>query len=173
MNRAGLGDGRDEGRRLSLAEFTYHRESLDQQHRHILPAEVSRSEDERPHAPALNCSPLEFVITDALVERNEKPTLAANKRQPLRISGSGLEVLSVALTANVQLREQIEDGTAVMPVFVEKKNEVIRQQLLSIPSEWPPQSHFPGDRILLLNRLRTPARGSVRLRWQWRFRYRQ
>ena len=52
----------------------------------------------------------------------------ADGGQPGCVFGSGWEMTSVALVRDSVLGESVENGLAVVKVFVEVKNEVFRQR---------------------------------------------
>ncbi len=75
-----------------------------------------------------NCRLFQLVIPDAFVFGEENPAFFTNEREPFRVFCAGGEVLPVPLVFYAVLDERIEDGFAVVKIFVEIKNEVFRQR---------------------------------------------
>jgi hypothetical protein len=78
----------------------------------------------------------QFVVSNALVFRDQYPTLLPDKWQPYRVFRSGRKVLPVAFVLHAMLHKSIENRFAVVKIFVKVKNEVFRQRqpLSSAPS---------------------------------------
>jgi len=65
-----------------------------------------------------DCGPLQFVEPNLLVLGEKYPAVPANERQPNGVFRARSEVISVALVLDAVLRERVEDGPAVMKIFV-------------------------------------------------------
>ncbi len=105
----------------------------DQERRHFVAVEVSRSEIELPHAVGNHGLLLQVVEANTLVFREQYPAFFSDKRQPYRVFRSGGEMLAVAPVMNAALRECLQNWFAVVKILVQIKNEVFRRR-------WRPSS---------------------------------
>jgi hypothetical protein len=71
---------------------------------------------------------LQFVEPDSLVLGEKHPALFADKREPDRVLRAGRKVLAVTFVLDALLGERVENGLAVVKIFVEIQNEVFRQR---------------------------------------------
>jgi len=78
---------------------------------------------------------LQLVVADSLVLGDQQPAFLTYEWQPDGILGARREVLPVAFVLYSVLHERIENGLAVVKIFVEIDNEVFRQRPL--PSSAP------------------------------------
>ena len=73
---------------------------------------------------------LQLVVPDFLIFCDQHPALLSNKREPLGVFSSRLKVTAVTFMLHALLSERVEDGLAVVKIFVEIQNEVFRQRPL-------------------------------------------
>jgi hypothetical protein len=79
---------------------------------------------------SLDCQLFQFIEPDPLVFCEQQPAALAHKREPGSVLSSRREISSVTLVSHIVERERIENGLAVVKIFVEIKNEFLRQQRL-------------------------------------------
>jgi len=125
---ARLRNARDKWRLLPPEDASHVAEGGDQHVCHFCPAVVPGAEVELANLVLADCCFLQFVIADALVFREQHPASFANEWKPFRVFRPGSKVLTVTLVLHAVLGERVEDGFAVVKIFVEIKNEVFRQR---------------------------------------------
>ena len=130
-----LRDAGDEWRIVFAAELGHSRQSLNQHHRHLGTAVVAGTEVKLPYMVAKHSRLFQFVEADSLVFGYEQPALFPDKWQPDGVLCSRSEMRFMTFVLHAVLTERVEDGFAVVKIFVEVQNEVFRQRLpLSAPS---------------------------------------
>lgn len=78
----------------------------------------------------MDCGLLQFIKPNLLVFGEKYPSLLADERQPNGVLRARIEVASVALVFDPVPGECVENGLAVVKIFVEVKNEIFRQRPL-------------------------------------------
>ncbi len=104
---------------------------------HLRPTVVAGCKVELSHSVSLDCRPFQFVEPNLLVFGENHPALLAHERQPNGVFRPRVKVASMALVFDSVLDESVENGLAVVKIFVEQ-NEVFRQR-------WPPSAAPTGS----------------------------
>ncbi len=130
-----LADAGDEGRIVAAIEPRDVSKGCHQHLGHFRSAVVARCEIELPDPVPLNCRFLQLVESDSLVFGEKYPSLFADEGEPNCIFSTWRKMGAMPLMLDAVLGERIENGLAVVKIFVEIKNEVFRQRQL--PSAAP------------------------------------
>jgi hypothetical protein len=104
---------------IASAKPRYIAEGLNEHFGHLSSAVISGCEVEFPDSIPLDRRFFQFIEPDFLVFRKDYPAILSDEGQPFCVFGSGAEVSSMALVSDAVLDESVEDGLAVMKIFVE------------------------------------------------------
>ena len=128
LSFARLGNARDEWGLLPPEDANHVAESGDQHFCHLCSAVIAGTEVELANLVLADCCLFQFVIPDTFVFREQYPAFLTNEGKPFCVFRAGSKVLPVTLVLYAVLDERIENGFAVVKIFVEIKNEVFRQR---------------------------------------------
>ncbi len=107
-------------RRLVLsADLGHLRQSGDQHLGHLRAIIVSRREIKLAYSMAQNCGLLQLVVSDFLVLGDQHPAILPHERKPLCVFCTRRKMAAVTLVLHAILDERVEDGFAVVKIFVE------------------------------------------------------
>ncbi len=123
-----LADAGHEGRIVESTKSRDVAQGRNQHFGHLRATVVAGSKVEFPHAVPLDCRFLQFVEPDFLIFGENDPALLSNEAQPDCVFGSWRGVASMAFILDAVLDESVENGFAVVKIFVEVQDEVFRQQ---------------------------------------------
>ena len=156
----GFADAGDKRRIVPAAEPRHLSQRSDPHRGHLSSAVVPRSEIELSYAVSLDGELLQFVKPDSLVFCEKYPPTLAYERKPCGIFNSLGEVAPMALMLHSILGEGVENGFAVVKVFVQIKNEVFRQRRLpyAVPTGSLLRSVLARRHIRRLGRAQIPGR---------------
>ena len=124
----GLCDAGDERGFALVANPHHFRQRLNQHDGHLGTAGISRGEIKLADIIFQDRGAFQFVKADSFVFREQCPALFPYERQPLGVFGTGREVAAMALVLHAMENERVEDGFAVVKIFVEIQNEVFRRR---------------------------------------------
>ena len=96
---------------------------------------------------------LDFVVTVSLVFREHYPRPFCNIREPLFVTGTTREKITVTPVLYTAVQQCVEDWLAVVKILIQVKNEIVKLQLLGFPSGLPLQSAFLRGHIPWLVRV--------------------
>jgi hypothetical protein len=141
-----LADACNQGWIIPATESRHLRQRCDRHGGHPGPAIVPGREIELPYSVALDRGLFQFIEPDSFVLREKQPSVFADGGQPSRVFGPREKYGPVALVPDSVLGESVENGLAVVKVFVEVKDEVFRQRYLpsaAAPTGWLLRSVLP------------------------------
>jgi len=83
-----------------------------------------------------------LVVAISFVFRKNNPSPLGDKRKPTFIWGPAGKVLSVASILHAVDYQGVNDGLAVVQIFIRVQDEIVKLQLLGFPSGLPLRSAF-------------------------------
>jgi len=99
-----------------------------------------------------------FVIPVSLVLREDNPRSFGDKLQPLFVRRTAREVIAMAMMLDTAGYQDVEDRLAIIEVFIQIKDEIVKLQLrLGFPSGLPLRSALVRGHIPWPNPV--PTRG--------------
>jgi len=125
---AGLGNAGDEWGLVPSEDANHIAKRGNQHLGHFATTVIARTEVELADFVLADCGLFQFVVPNAFVFGQQCPAFVTDKGKPHRVFRSWSKVLSVALMLYAMLSKGIQDGPAVVKIFVEIKNEVFRQR---------------------------------------------
>jgi len=101
---------------------------------------------------------LYFVVTVSLIFGEDDPCPFCDVREPLFVTSATREEVPVTAVLHTTRQQYVEDWLAVVEIFIQIKNEIVKLQLLGFPSGLPLRSAFLRGHIPWLVRVQIRER---------------